>query len=45
MEEFLITRKFNVKGRPYPGGKISDMYLYLIPLLNKRPNYIACWYK
>ena len=28
-----MSRKCNVKGRPFPGAKISDMYHHLIPLL------------
>ena len=40
INETRMQRKFNVKVRPVPGAKICDMYHYLIPILNKKPDYI-----
>ena len=40
IEEKRLSRKFNVKVRPFPGADIRDMYDFLEPLLKKRPTYI-----
>ena len=41
IDETRMPRKFNGKVRPFPGVKISDKYSYLIPILNKKPDYIV----
>ena len=41
IDETYLPRKFNVKEIPSPGAKISDMYNYLIPTLNKKADYIV----
>ena len=39
INETCMSRKFNVKVRPFLGAKINDMYHYLV--LNKNPDYIT----
>ena len=41
MDETHMSRKFHVKVKLFPGGKISDMHHYLIPILIKKPDYIV----
>ena len=39
IDEAHTSRKFNVKVRSFPGAKTDDMYSYLVPLLQKNPDY------
>ena len=41
IDETRMSRKFNLRVRSFPRAKISDMYHYLIPILNKKPDYIV----
>ena len=38
-DETRMSRKSKVKVRPIPGAKTEDMFHYLVPLLEKMPNY------
>ena len=42
-----MSSKRVIKVRKFPGATISDMYHYLIPLLEKktRPCNTSCWHK
>ena len=40
-DETCVPRTFNIKIGPFPCAKISYMFHYLIPILNKRPDYIV----
>ena len=40
-DETRMSRKFNVKVRSFPGVKIDDMFYYLVPLLEKNPDYVT----
>ena len=40
IDETRMSRKFNVKVRTFPGAKIEDMFHYLVPLLEKMPDYV-----
>ena len=35
-----MLRKFNVKVRSFPGAKTDDMFYYLVPSLEKNPDYV-----
>ena len=35
-----MSRKFNVKARPFPRAKTEDMFHYLVPLLGKMLDYV-----
>ena len=41
IDETRMSRKFNVKVRLFPGVKIDDMFYYLVPLLEKNPDYVT----
>ena len=41
IDETRMSRKFNLRVRSFPRAKISDMYHYLILILNKKPDYIV----
>ena len=40
IDETRMSRKFKVKVRPFPGAKTESMFHYLVPLLEKMPDYI-----
>ena len=40
IDETRMSRKFKVKVRPFPGAKTEDMFHYLVPLLEKMPDYV-----
>ena len=40
IDETRMLRKFNVKLRSFPGAKTDDMFHYLVPLLEKNPDYV-----
>ena len=40
IDETLMSRKFKVKVRPFPGAKTEDMFHYLVPLLEKMLDYV-----
>ena len=40
IDEKRMPRKFNVKVRSFPGAKTDDMFYYLVPLLEKNPDYV-----
>ena len=40
IDETRMSRKFNVKVRPFPGAKTDDMFYYLVPLLEDNPGYV-----
>ena len=40
VDEKRLSRKFNVKVRPFSGACVGDMYCYIAPLLRKGPKYI-----
>ena len=40
IDEARMSRKFNVKVRTFLGTKTDDMFHYLVPLLEKNPNYV-----
>ena len=40
IDETRMSRKFKVKVRPFPGAKIEEMFHYLVPLLEKMPDYV-----
>ena len=35
-----MSRKFKVKVQPFSGAKTEDMFQYLVPLLEKIPDYV-----
>ena len=35
-----MFRRFKVKVQPFPGAKTEDMFHYLVPLLEKMPDYV-----
>ena len=35
-----MSKKFNIKVRLFPGAKTDDMFHYLVPLLEKDPEYV-----
>ena len=41
INENRLNKQFNIKVRTFPGNKISDMYFYLTPLLEKEPDYLV----
>ena len=40
MEKRLCRKGKLVKVRPFPGAKIEDMYHYIVPLIEKKPDNI-----
>ena len=40
IDETRMSRKFKVRVRPFSGAKTEDMFPYLVPLLEKRPDYV-----
>ena len=40
IDETRTSRKFKVKVRLFPGAKTEDMFHYLVPLLEKMPDYV-----
>ena len=40
IDETRMSRKFKVKVRPFPGAKTEEMFHYLVPLLEKMPDYV-----
>ena len=40
IDETRISRKPNVKVRSFPGAKTGDMFHYVVPLLEKDPDYV-----
>ena len=40
IDETRMSRKFKVKVRPFSGAKTEDMFHYLVPLLEKMPDYV-----
>ena len=40
IDETRMYRKLNVKVRPFPGAKKEDIFHYLVPLLEKMPDYV-----
>ena len=40
IDETRTSRKFKVKVRLFPGAKTEDMFQYLVPLLEKIPDYV-----
>ena len=40
IDETRMSRKFKVKVRPFPGAKTDNMFQYLLPLLEKMPDYV-----
>ena len=40
IDETRMSRKFKVKVRFFPGAKTEDMFHYLVPMLEKRPDYV-----
>ena len=40
IDEIRMSRKFKVKVRPFPGAKTDNMFQYLLPLLEKMPDYV-----
>ena len=40
IDETRMPRKFKVKVRPFPRAKREDMFHYLVPLLEKMPDYV-----
>ena len=40
IDEIQMFRKFKVKFRPSPRAKTEDMFHYLVPLLEKMPDYV-----
>ena len=40
IDETLMSRKFKVKVRPFPGAKTEEMFHYLVPLLEKMRDYV-----
>ena len=41
MKRGLVKNNFNVKVRRFRGSSIKDMYDYLAPLLQKKPEYVV----
>ena len=39
-DETRMSRKFNVKVRSFPSAKANDMFYYIMPLLEKNPDYV-----
>ena len=35
-----MSRKFNIKVRSFPGAKTDDTFYYLVPSLEKNPDYV-----
>ena len=40
IDETRMFRKFKVKVQPFPGAKTDNMFQYLLPLLEKMPDYV-----
>ena len=40
IDETRMSRKFKVKVRPFPGAKTEEMFHYLVPFLEKMPDYV-----
>ena len=40
IDETRMSREFNLKERSFTGGKTDDMFHYLVPLLEKNPDYV-----
>ena len=40
IDETRMSKKFNVKVRSFPGAKTDDMFYYLVPSLEKNPDYV-----
>ena len=38
--ECKMSRKHLIKVRSFPGATCSDMYHYLVPILEKQPDYV-----
>ena len=41
IDKTRMSRKFKVKVRPFSGAKTEDMFHYLVPLLEKMPDYVT----